>query len=123
MGFSLLLDPGTPWARWCTLNHVIWADDLWLIARSYIEIEFLLEAIDEGMAEAGLQLKRDDKLRISANVHCHEQGPLEGPAGLVVEPSDVVDCLGHEIDIDGVPQAPVEFRCLQTRRHLNARVP
>jgi len=119
-GFRLLSDDGQQYE---TINHVIFADDVWIIARSDEELHFLLRKTTDALLRGHLAWKQDEKMTVSYNKHVLDRpvGPVTVGTGnqlFTFAQTSAVECLGGMIDINGVADVLLEGRIEAMNAHF-----
>ena len=108
------------------INHIIFADDTWLIAENMEQMREIFARATAELLTHGLEWKVDEKMAISINKHI---GGVS-PGRLVLQGGGrdwpflqtlTVDCLGGQIDIDGDVSVLLEGRLNSMRAHFYSR--
>jgi len=132
-GFEIEDEHGKPYF----MNHIIYADDVWVLARSESEARNILTKVTEQLLAYELQWKRDEKMTISSNAHVADYTSedieivVHGALPFTFKRTSIVECVGGALDINGDPSCLVEKRIEAMKAHFwnrakqlkNRRVP
>jgi len=108
------------------INHIIFADDVWLIGRSHEELLHITTLVTAALVRRRLRWKTDEKMQCCFNRYVadapQELMTVAGPGWQFdFRRTNVVECLGAKLDIDGDTSTLVEGRLEAMTQHFWAR--
>jgi len=104
-----------------TINHFIFADDVWIIHSHLAGLQDLVALATDGLTKANLRWKVDEKLCYTTSIAVPQPPAELKVRGMSIPWKPAVDCLGCIIPGDGDVAAVVDYRLKAMGRHYWAR--